>query len=114
MVIESAQLTIKNSTFSSLEIPRMTGLCFLPAAEAKKAGSITDTEYIHHLLSHLLGLEYLHDGDDYPNYDPGYDLPEVDPFAHSVKSWVINMVPNPLKGIPTLLFYKRLRPNCSL
>jgi hypothetical protein len=79
-------------------------LCFLPAAQAKKAGSITEVEYIHQLLSHLLGLEHLHDGDDYPEPWPPQDedLLELDPFACSVKRWVMRAVPNPVKGKPVL------------
>jgi hypothetical protein len=81
-------------------------LCFLPAAQAKKARSITEAGYIHQLLSHLLDLEVLHDGDDWPPQDDDFDLLDVDPFAHSVKQWVMTIIPNPVKG--ELHYYLKL------
>ncbi|KAH8667476.1 hypothetical protein BGZ60DRAFT_409339 [Tricladium varicosporioides] len=62
-------------------------LCFLEAFRQKKAGVITEEEYINHLLAHCEGVE--HEGDDWQNTD--YELLKADPFGYSVQLWALKM-----------------------
>lgn len=77
----------------------MTSLCYFEAFKAKQKGTITEEEYIHHLLAHATGLMHETDEDYHPGEEPKSvrEIPKVDPFAYSIRCWVRRM-PYSVKG----------------
>ena len=71
-------------------------LCFLEAFRQKNNGSITEDEYLDHVLAHCQGVE--HEEDD----TEMQELRAMDLFGYSIWSWSKHM--DSIKGnkLPTL------------
>jgi hypothetical protein len=61
-------------------------LCFLEAFNQKKNGSITEDEYLQHLLAHCQGVEHQYD-ESKPWDEPMVELKNADLFGYSIWLW---------------------------